>query len=294
MKIYDILEKKKNGEELAEGEIAWLVREYMSGRAAEYQMSAFLMAVCIQGLSERETLELTQAMRQSGEQLDPEKIGDMVDKHSTGGVGDKTTLILVPALAALGARVMKMSGRGLGYTGGTIDKLESIPGFRTELAPDEAIEQVDAVGACIMAQSKRLAPADKRIYALRDLTATVDSLPLIASSIMSKKLAAGASAIVLDVTCGSGAFMKDPVQAEALAELMMQIGRASGRRMAALVTNMDEPLGRAIGNTLEVREAMEILQGGGPEDVRKVTAALGAAMWRLLSLIHISEPTRPY
>lgn len=283
MKIYDILEKKKNGEELAEGEIAWLVQEYMSGRAAEYQMSAFLMAVCIQGLSERETLELTQAMRQSGEQLDPEKIGDTVDKHSTGGVGDKTTLILVPALAALGARVMKMSGRGLGYTGGTIDKLESIPGFRTELAPDEAIEQVDAVGACIMSQSKRLAPADKRIYALRDLTATVDSLPLIASSIMSKKLAAGASAIVLDVTCGSGAFMKDPVQAEALAELMMQIGRASGRRMAALVTNMDEPLGRAIGNTLEVREAMEVLQGGGPEDVRKVTAALGAAMWRLYS-----------
>ncbi len=278
MKIYDILEKKKNGEELAEGEIAWLVQEYMSGRAAEYQMSAFLMAVCIQGLSERETLELTQAMRQSGEQLDP---GDTVDKHSTGGVGDKTTLILVPALAALGARVMKMSGRGLGYTGGTIDKLESIPGFRTELTPDEAAEQVDRVGACIMSQSKRLAPADKRIYALRDLTATVDSLPLIASSIMSKKLAAGASGIVLDVTCGSGAFMKDPVQAQALAELMIRIGRASGRRMAALVTNMDEPLGRAIGNTLEVREAMEVLKGGGPEDVKEVTTALGAAMWKL-------------
>ncbi len=283
MKIYDILEKKKNGEELAEGEIAWLVQEYMSGRTAEYQMAAFLMAVCIQGLSERETLELTQAMRQSGEQLDPQELGDTVDKHSTGGVGDKTTLILVPALAALGARVMKMSGRGLGYTGGTIDKLESIPGFRTELVPDEAIEQVDTVGACIMAQSKRLAPADKRIYALRDLTATVDSLPLIASSIMSKKLAAGASAIVLDVTCGSGAFMKDPGQAETLARLMIRIGRASGRRMAALVTNMDEPLGRAIGNTLEVREAMEVLQGGGPEDVRAVTTALGAAMWKLYS-----------
>ena len=204
-----------------------------------------------------------------------------MDKHSTGGVGDKTTLILAPALAALGGRVAKMSGRGLGHTGGTVDKLESIPGFRTELSPEEFTAQVNRIGLCVVSQSAQLAPADKKIYALRDLTATVESIPLIASSIMSKKLAAGSKAIVLDVTCGSGAFMKEPEKARELAGLMIRIGERSGRRMAALITDMNQPLGHAVGNLCEVKEALEVLSGNGPQDLIEVCSRLGAAMWSL-------------
>ena len=244
MRMYDLILKKRQGKPLTKDEIQWMIREYTDGRIPDYQMSALLMAICFQGLDKEETYELTMAMARSGEMLDLSQIqGIKVDKHSTGGVGDKTSLALTPIVASLGIPVAKMSGRGLGHTGGTIDKLESIPGFSTQLEDDAFEEQVNSIGISIMGQTKDLAPADKLLYALRDVTATVDQISLIASSIMSKKLAAGADAILLDVKTGSGAFMKEESDAIQLAKEMVEIGKSAGRKMTAVITNMDEPLG---------------------------------------------------
>ena len=244
MRMYDLILKKRQGKPLTKDEIQWMIREYTDGRIPDYQMSALLMAICFQGLDKEETYELTMAMARSGEMLDLSQIqGIKVDKHSTGGVGDKTSLALTPIVASFGIPVAKMSGRGLGHTGGTIDKLESIPGFSTQLEDDTFEEQVNSIGISIMGQTKDLAPADKLLYALRDVTATVDQISLIASSIMSKKLAAGADAILLDVKTGSGAFMKEESDAIQLAKEMVEIGKSAGRKMTAVITNMDEPLG---------------------------------------------------
>ena len=245
-------------------------------------MSAMMMAICFQGLDKEETYELTMAMAQSGEMLDLSGIkGIKVDKHSTGGVGDKTSLALTPIVASLGIPVAKMSGRGLGHTGGTIDKLESIPGFSTQLTDEQFEEQVNSIGVSIMGQTKNLAPADKLLYALRDVTATVDQISLIASSIMSKKLAAGADAILLDVKTGSGAFMKEKSEAVKLAQEMVDIGKSAGRKMTAVITNMDEPLGMAVGNILEVKEAIDTLKGNGPEDFTELVETLASHMLML-------------
>lgn len=284
MRVYDLLEKKKRGEELNEEELTFLIDGYVRGTVPDYQMAAFLMAVCLRGMTDGEIREMTRIMRFSGRQIDLSAVkGPTVDKHSTGGVGDKTTLVLAPAVAALGAKVMKMSGRGLGHTGGTIDKLEAIAGFRTTMSVEEAADQVNRIGVCVVGQSEELAPADKKIYALRDLTATVDSVPLIAASIMSKKLAIGSKAIVLDVTYGSGAFMKTPEEALDLARQMIRIGRDAGRKMAAVVSSMEVPLGHYVGNLCEVKEAVDTLRGEGPEDLRRVCVELGGAMWSLCS-----------
>ncbi|MCM1507148.1 MAG: thymidine phosphorylase [Ruminococcus flavefaciens] len=262
MNIIDIINKTKNHTELSENEIKWLVENYTSGAVPDYQMSAWLMAVCLSGLTEREILSLTLAMRDSGDILDLSGIdGVTVDKHSTGGVGDKTSLIIAPVVASCGVYVPKMSGRGLGHTGGTIDKLESISGYRTELAFDEFERIVKRTGFSIISQSGNLCPADKKIYSLRNATATVDSIPLICASIMSKKLALNADCILLDVKYGSGAFMKSYSEARKLADLMESIGQKSGKKCRALVTDMGSPLGNNIGNALEVKEAVEILQG---------------------------------
>lgn len=256
-----------------------MIREYTDGRIPDYQMSALLMAICFQGLDKEETYELTMAMARSGEMLDLSQIqGIKVDKHSTGGVGDKTSLVLTPIVASLGIPVAKMSGRGLGHTGGTIDKLESIPGFSTQLEDDAFEEQVNSIGISIMGQTKDLAPADKLLYALRDVTATVDQISLIASSIMSKKLAAGADAILLDVKTGSGAFMKEESDAIQLAKEMVEIGKSAGRKMTAVITNMDEPLGMAVGNILEVKEAIDTLKGNGPDDFVELIETLASHM----------------
>ncbi len=284
MRVYDLLEKKKRGEELNGEELTFLIDGYVRGTVPDYQMAAFLMAVCLRGMTDGEIREMTRIMRFSGRQIDLSAVkGPTVDKHSTGGVGDKTTLVLAPAVAALGAKVMKMSGRGLGHTGGTIDKLEAIAGFRTTMSVEEAADQVNRIGVCVVGQSEELAPADKKIYALRDLTATVDSVPLIAASIMSKKLAIGSKAIVLDVTYGSGAFMKTPEEALDLARQMIRIGRDAGRKMAAVVSSMEVPLGHYVGNLCEVKEAVDTLRGEGPEDLRRVCVELGGAMWSLCS-----------
>ncbi len=269
--MIDWIAKKRDGLELSQDEIAQLVAAYVDGRLKEYQMSAFLMAAFIRGLSDSETLALTNAMADSGERLSlPGDPSGYVDKHSTGGVGDKTTLVVVPLIAAAGARAVKLSGRGLGFTGGTVDKLESIPGFRTELSPTEFLAQVERIGCCLVGQTAQLAPADKKIYALRDVTATVDSIPLIAASIMSKKLAAGAQNIVLDVKLGRGAFMSDIGRARELADKMIAIGTGAGRKVVAYLTDMEQPLGRTIGNAIEVKEAIQTLTPGADKDARFV------------------------
>jgi len=280
--MYDLIEKKKTGKELSTEEIRFMVLHYTKGEIPDYQMSAMTMAVCFQGLSERETLDLTLAMRDSGDCLDLSGIhGVKADKHSTGGVGDKTSLVLAPIIAALGIPMAKMSGRGLGHTGGTIDKLECFPGFTTALSEETFIENVNRIQIAIAGQTANLAPADKKLYALRDVTATVDQLSLIASSIMSKKLASGSDVIVLDVKTGSGAFMKKEEDAKKLAQTMVSIGTMAGKKIAAVITDMDQPLGNAVGNSLEVVEAMESLSGRGPKDLMEVVYALGSKILML-------------
>lgn len=277
MRILDLIEKKKRGEPLQKEEIRFFVDGFTCGEIPDYQASALLMAICFVGMTAEETADLTACMAHSGDTLDLSDIdGVTADKHSTGGVGDKTTLIVAPVCAAMGLKIAKMSGRGLGHTGGTIDKLESIPGFRTALSEAEFKAQVNKIGLAVTGQTGLLAPADKKIYALRDVTATVNSIPLIASSIMSKKLAAGAQNIVLDVKCGSGAFMQNADDARALAEQMVAIGKACGRNTAAVLTNMDIPLGTHIGNALEVKEACAVLQNGGAADLHEISLMLSA------------------
>ncbi len=292
MHIYDIISKKKRGGELTDEEIYFFINEYTSGNIPDYQVSALLMAICWRGCTERETATLTQAVCDSGDTVDLSSLGDTtVDKHSTGGVGDKTTLILAPIVSSLGAKVAKMSGRGLGHTGGTVDKLESFPGYKTSLSAEDFLSQVEKIGVAVIGQSGNLAPADKKLYALRDVTATIDSVPLITSSVMGKKLAAGSRSIVLDVKCGSGSFMKSPEDAASLAENMVEIGYIRGRRVSALITNMDVPLGHAVGNILEVKEALEVLSGRGPEDLREVVLSLASEMVSL-SLGHPVDVAR--
>ncbi len=282
MRMYDIIEKKKQGKPLTEAEIRYFANGAASGEIPDYQAAALLMAICLRGMNEEETFYLTAAIAESGEQIDLSAFGEhTADKHSSGGVGDKTTLILAPIVAACGVTMAKMSGRGLGHTGGTVDKLESIAGYRTTLSPEEFRSLVKENGIAVIGQSGNLAPADKKLYALRDVTATVDSIPLIASSIMGKKLAAGSKTIVLDVKYGSGGFMKTPEQATALAEVMVRIGKKYGRHVAALITNMDVPLGNAVGNALEVKEAIEILRGGGCPALRTLCLALAGTIVRL-------------
>ncbi|MDR2538284.1 MAG: thymidine phosphorylase [Bifidobacteriaceae bacterium] len=292
MNMYEIIEAKASGRELTSEQIRFTVKGFTDAEIPDYQMSAWLMAVLWRGMSARETSDLTRAMTESGEVVDLSGINGIVsDKHSTGGVGDKTSMALVPLVAACGGKVAKMSGRGLGHTGGTIDKLESIPGFKVELPIDQFIAQVNRIGCAIIGASKNVAPADKKMYALRDVTATVGSIPLMASSIMAKKLASGSDAIVLDVKCGSGAFMKSVDQARILAKAMMSIGIANGKKMAAFITNMDVPLGTAIGNGLEVVEVIETLKGQGPADLTHECLEIGSY---LLSLSGFGTPENCY
>ncbi len=279
MNMYDLIVKKKRGGELAKDEIDWMIWEYTAGRIPDYQMSAMMMAVCFVGMSAEETKDLTLAMAHSGDMLDLSAIsGTKVDKHSTGGVGDKTSLVLAPLVASLGVPVAKMSGRGLGHTGGTIDKLESFTGFHTDLTPEQFVRNVNTIHIAIAGQTANLAPADKKLYALRDVTGTVDQMSLIASSIMSKKLASGADGIVLDVKTGDGAFMKSLDDARALAEEMVSIGRLAGKEVSAVISDMDQPLGNAVGNALEVKEAIRTLKGQGPEDLEQLVLVLGSLM----------------
>ena len=290
MRMYDIIAKKRDGFELSEAEIAYLIQNYVKGEIPDYQMASFLMAVYFQGMTEKETLYMTNEVAHSGDMVDLSPIaGIKVDKHSTGGVGDKTTLIIAPIVAACGVKVAKMSGRGLGHTGGTVDKLESIPGYQTSLSREEFFRVVNETGLSVIGQSGNLAPADKKMYALRDVTATVDSIPLIAVSIMSKKLAAGSDCILLDVKTGSGAFMKTLDDSIALAREMVKIGENAGRKTIALITDMDTPLGEAIGNSLEVMEAVDTLRGKGPEDLTQVCLQLAANMMVLAGLGTLEE-----
>lgn len=282
MRMYDIIQKKRDGGTLSEAEIGWVIDGYVKGEIPDYQVAALCMAIYFQGMSLEETAALTFAVRDSGERLDFSDINGLrVDKHSTGGVGDKTSLVVAPVVATLGVKVAKMSGRGLGHTGGTIDKLEAIPGFRTDMSVEEFKNIVNEVGIAIVGQSASLAPADKLLYALRDVTATVNSLPLIVSSIMGKKLAADDDCIVLDVKTGSGAFMKTLEDSRELAEWMVEIGKRAGKRMRALITDMDRPLGNAIGNSLEVVEAIATLKGEGPDDLTELCVALSAHILEL-------------
>ena len=284
MRMYDIIQKKRNGGELSDEEIQFFVNGTTDESIPDYHISALLMAIYFQGMTDREISVLTDCMARSGDMVDLSRInGFTVDKHSTGGVGDKTTLIVAPVVAALGGRVAKMSGRGLGHTGGTVDKLESIEGFKTEIDREDFFRQVNSIGLSVIGQSGNLAPADKRLYSIRDVTATVESIPLIASSIMSKKLAAGSQGIVLDVKTGSGAFMKTAEESEALARQMVKIGRAAGRKVTAVITDMDTPLGNAVGNSLEVIEAVEVLRGKGADDLTEVCVELAAEMLMLVN-----------
>lgn len=282
MRIYDILEQKRRGEEHSREQLEFFINGFVSGDIPDYQAAAWLMAVCCNGMTDRETAVLTEIMAASGDSVDLSRFGERsVDKHSTGGVGDKTSLIVAPIVACCGGKVAKMSGRGLGHTGGTIDKLESVPNFRTELSSDEFFETVEKTGMAIIGQTGNIAPADKKLYALRDVTATVESIPLITSSIMSKKLAAGALSIVLDVKVGSGAFMKTEAQARVLAQSMVNIGKRLGRNVTAVLTDMDTPLGSAIGNSLEVAEAISVLKGECRGDLYEVSISLAAEMLSL-------------
>lgn len=282
MRMYDIIKKKRDGFELTKAEIEFFAFGAADGSIPDYQLSAMLMAIYFKGLTKQETADLTVAMAASGDMVDLSALGTVTaDKHSTGGVGDKTTLIVAPIVAACGIKVAKMSGRGLGHTGGTVDKLESIPGYKTTLSKDEFFAAAASSGMSVMGQSGNLAPADKKLYAIRDVTATVESIPLIASSIMSKKIAAGAECIVLDVKVGSGAFMKTKEQAEMLAREMIDIGTAAGRKTAAVISNMDIPLGKNVGNSLEVIEAVKTLRGNGPADLKELCVELAANMLTL-------------
>ena len=282
MNILEIIEKKRDKKELSKEEIEYFIEGYTNDKIADYQASALIMAMYLNGMTKQETTDLTIAMANSGEKLDLSRLNEViVDKHSTGGVGDKVSLILLPLVASLGVPVAKMSGRGLGFTGGTVDKLESIPGYQTGIDIHKFEENVEKVGISMISQTLNLAPADKKIYSLRDSISCVESIPLIASSIMSKKIASGAQKIVLDVTCGSGAFMQSKEKAEALAEEMIEIGKLANKETVCVLTNMDEPLGYAVGNSLEVIEAIHFLKGDMPEDVKEVVLELGAYMVKL-------------
>lgn len=293
MRMYDLIMKKRNGGTLSRDEIFFMIEGYTKGNIPDYQISAMMMAIYFNGMNEKETAALTMAMAESGDQLDLSGIqGIKVDKHSTGGVGDKTSLALTPMVSACGVKIAKMSGRGLGHTGGTIDKLESFQGFSTSLSEEAFIDQVNRIGISIIGQTKNLAPADKKLYALRDVTATVDNMSLIASSIMSKKLAAGADAIVLDVKTGSGAFMKEEADAMLLAGEMMTIGKNAGRKMMAVISDMDQPLGNAVGNALEVKEAIETLKGHGPADFTELCMTLGSCMLMVAEIAENEQQAR--
>ena len=290
MRMYDVILKKREGGELSDEEIRGFIEGYTNGTIPDYQASALCMAIFYRGMSNREIATLTEAIAKSGDTVDLSRFGDAsCDKHSTGGVGDKTSLIVVPTVASLGGKLAKMSGRGLGHTGGTVDKLEAIPGYQIALSPEAFLSQVERIGVALIGQSGNLTPADKKLYALRDVTATVDSIPLITSSIMGKKLAAGAKNIVLDVKVGSGAFMKTLDGAKELARNMVEIGKMHGRNMAALLTDMDVPLGTHIGNALEVREAIDVLQGKLKNDLYEVSVALAAELVRMLCGIPAEE-----
>lgn len=290
MNAYDIILKKRNGGELSEEDIRFFISGVVEERIKDDQTTALLMAIYFRGMTDDETVLLTKAMRDSGDQVDLSRFGTLsADKHSTGGVGDKTSLIVAPIAGALGLKLAKMSGRGLGHTGGTVDKLESIPGYNTALSPEEFLEQTERTNIAVIGQTGNMVPADKKLYALRDVTATIDSIPLITSSIMSKKLAAGAHTIVLDVKTGSGAFMKTPEDAEVLAQKMVDIGKACGRNMAALITDMDTPLGSNIGNALEVMEAVDVLKNGKRNDLYEICIALASNMVALVKEIPLTE-----
>lgn len=290
MNILDIIAKKRDKKELTKEEIEYFVNGYTNGEITDYQASALVMAIYINGMSDQEITDLTLAMANSGEVLDLSDLGDVVDKHSTGGVGDKITLILMPIIASLGVPVAKMSGRGLGFTGGTVDKMQSIPGYKTDISIEEFKQNVKNIGICLMGQTSNLAPADKKLYALRDTIACVENIPLIASSIMSKKIAAGANKIVIDVTCGSGAFMKNKEDADKLASIMTRIGELSNRQVVCIQTNMDEPIGHAVGNALEIFEVVDILKGRYlQEDIKHIICELGANMLMLANKVDSIE-----
>ena len=293
MYFLDILRKKREGEHLNPQEIAFIVKGYTCGDIPDYQMSALLMAICCRGMGDEETASLTEEMLRSGEVIRPEEIpGPKVDKHSTGGVGDKVSLVLAPLVASLGVKVPMISGRSLGHTGGTLDKLESIPGFKTQLSLREFKHNVEKIGVSIIGATKELVPADSKLYALRDVTSTVESIPLITASILSKKFAKGIDGLVLDVKTGSGAFMKGLEEARSLARSLMQTARRMGRPAIALITDMNQPLGRMVGNATEVQEAIEILHGGGPPDVVELTLELGRQMLRLAGLCQDRQEAR--
>ena len=295
MRAVDLIQKKRDGQELTAAEIRWLVEGYVAGTVPDYQMSAFAMAVYFKGMTTREISDLTMNMVKTGQEFDLSAIdGIKVDKHSTGGVGDKVTLILAPLVASFGVPVAKMSGRGLGHTGGTLDKLEAIKGYQVERSQEDFIKQVQDIGVSIIGQSDQLVKADKLLYALRDVTATVDTIPLIASSVMSKKIAAGADAILLDVTVGEGAFMKTVEEARELAQTMVDLGKAVGRKTVAVITDMSQPLGRAIGNRLEILEAIEILQGKGREDISHFICELAQIMLGLANVEKTVEEVRQH